>query len=165
MVALDISNQDVNTTATDQVDAYAKALGVDEKMLSVAATSRTRRRTWRSATTSATRIRSGTTPTTPTAVRRCTRSRGPQDDDPELAARWDALEQCAPGTLGRIVWDFYQRRGFSVPGTPGAVDPLLAQHDWVHCVADYGTSAVGEIEVFTFIASSIPDKKGLASSS
>ena len=85
-----------------------------------------------------------------------------QNDDPALAARWDALANCAPGTLGRTVWDFYQRRGFSVPGTPGAVDALLAQHDWVHCLADYGTSAVGEIEVFTFIASSIPDQKGFS---
>ena len=60
------------------------------------------------------------------------------------------------------MWDFYQGRGFSVPGTPGAVDPLLAQHDWVHCVADYGTSAVGEIEVFTFISAAIPDLKGFS---
>lgn len=87
---------------------------------------------------------------------------GTQDDDPELAARWNALASCAPGTLGRTVWDFYQRRGFSVPGTPGAVDALLAQHDWVHCLADYGTSAVGEVEVFTFIASAIPDQRGFS---
>jgi hypothetical protein len=58
------------------------------------------------------------------------------------------------------VWDFYQQRGFAFPGTPGAVSPLLAQHDWVHCLADYGTSATGEIEVFSFLASAIPDAKG-----
>jgi len=51
---------------------------------------------------------------------------------------------------------------FSFPGTEGAVDPLLAQHDWVHCLADYGSSATGEIEVFTFLGSAIPDPKGFS---
>jgi hypothetical protein len=82
--------------------------------------------------------------------------------DPALEAKWKTLETCASGSLGRTVWDFYQQRGFSLPGSPGAVDPLLAQHDFVHCVADYGTSATGEIEVFSFIAASIPDASGLS---
>jgi hypothetical protein len=87
---------------------------------------------------------------------------GTQDSDPALAARWQALEQCPSGSHGRTVWDFYQARGFTVPGMPGAVDALLAQHDWVHCLADYGTLALGEIEVFSFIASAIPDPKGFS---
>jgi hypothetical protein len=78
----------------------------------------------------------------------------------ELAAKWQALESCPPGSHGRTVWEFYQLRGFTFPGLPGAVDSLLAQHDWVHCLADYGTSATGEIEVFTFLSSAIPDPKG-----
>jgi hypothetical protein len=82
--------------------------------------------------------------------------------DPALAARWEALEHCPSGSLGRAVWDFYQMRGFTFPGTPGAVDPLLAQHDWVHCLADYGTTALGEVEVFSFIAASIPDPSGFS---
>ena len=82
--------------------------------------------------------------------------------DPGLAARWQALEQCPAGSLGRTVWDFYQMRHFAYPGTEGAVDPLLAQHDWVHCLADYGTSAMGEIEVFSFIAGAIPDPRGFS---
>jgi ubiquinone biosynthesis protein Coq4 len=49
-----------------------------------------------------------------------------------------------------------------LPGSPGSVDPLLAQHDFVHCVADYGTSATGEIEVFSFIAAAIPDASGFS---
>lgn len=80
--------------------------------------------------------------------------------DPALAATWQTLETCASGSLGRTVWDFYQMRGLSLRGTAGSVDPLLAQHDWVHCLADYGTSATGEIEVFSFIASAIPDERG-----
>jgi hypothetical protein len=82
--------------------------------------------------------------------------------DPELAARWNALGGYPEGSLGRAVWDFYQIRNFTVPGVPGSVDNLLAQHDWVHVLADYGTSAMGEIEVFSFIAAAIPDPKGFS---
>jgi hypothetical protein len=82
--------------------------------------------------------------------------------DPELTAKWEALDHCPAGSHGRTVWEFYQMRGFTFPGIPGSVDPLLAQHDWVHCQADYGTSATGEIEVFTFLSSAIPDPKGFS---
>ena len=99
--------------------------------------------------------------TTPTRADECGhRRRLTGTEDPALAAKWAALEACPSGSLGRIVWDFYQKRGFAFPGTQGAVSPLLAQHDWVHCLADDGTSATGEIEVFTFLASAIPDAKG-----
>ena len=30
--------------------------------------------------------------------------------------------------------------------------PLLAQHDWVHVIADYGSVVASELEVFAFIA-------------
>jgi hypothetical protein len=74
------------------------------------------------------------------------------DDDPELAARWAALEKLPAGTLGRRVWEMYQARGFTFPGLPGSAPPLLAQHDWVHVLADYGTTVESELEVFGFIA-------------
>lgn len=74
------------------------------------------------------------------------------DDDPELAAEWSALEQCPAGSLGRAVWEFYRARGFSFPGQPGSAPPLLAQHDFVHVLADYGSTVESEIEVFGLIA-------------
>ena len=73
-------------------------------------------------------------------------------DDAELAARWIALGDLPDGTLGRRVWQLYQARGFVVPGRPGSAPPLLAQHDWVHVLADYGTTVESELEVFAFIA-------------
>jgi hypothetical protein len=76
----------------------------------------------------------------------------PVEDDPALAARWASLESLEAGTLGRGVYDFYKTRGFSFPGAPGSAPPLLAQHDWVHILADYGTRVESEIEVFAFIA-------------
>jgi hypothetical protein len=72
--------------------------------------------------------------------------------DPALAARWAALADLPAGTLGRGVWELYRSRGFTFPGTPGSAPPLLAQHDWVHVLADYGTTVESELEVFAFIA-------------
>ena len=38
----------------------------------------------------------------------------------------------------------------------------LAQHDFVHVLADYGTNLKGELEVFAFIGRADPDPKGFA---
>lgn len=74
------------------------------------------------------------------------------DADPGLAARWAALEDLPRDAIGRKVWELYQARGFTFPGTPGSAPPLLAQHDWVHVLADYGTTVESEVEVFGLIA-------------
>ena len=73
-------------------------------------------------------------------------------DDRELAGRWASLGDLPAGTLGRLVWELYRARGFVFPGLPGSAPPLLAQHDWVHVLADYGTTVESELEVFAFIA-------------
>lgn len=73
-------------------------------------------------------------------------------DRPELAQRWRDLGELSEGTLGRGVHDFYLARGFRFPGEPGSAPPLLAQHDWVHVIADYGSVVASELEVFAFIA-------------
>lgn len=83
-------------------------------------------------------------------------------DDPALAARWTALGELSAGTLGRQVWDLYETRGFVVPGRPGSAPPLLAQHDWVHVLADYGTTVESELEVFAFIARANDDMRGFS---
>ena len=73
-------------------------------------------------------------------------------DDVELAAQWSSLETLPADSIGRKVWELYQARGFTFPGTPGSAPPLLAQHDWVHVLADYGTTVESEVEVFGFIS-------------
>jgi hypothetical protein len=82
--------------------------------------------------------------------------------DDALAARWDALGDLPAGTLGRGVWELYQARGFVVPGRPGSAPPLLAQHDWVHVLADYGTTVESELEVFGLIARANDDMHGFS---
>ncbi len=83
-------------------------------------------------------------------------------DDPELARRWRALEDLPADTLGRRVADFYRARGFTYPGTPGSAPPFLAQHDWVHVTADYGTTVESELEVFAFIARANDDMRAFS---
>ena len=87
---------------------------------------------------------------------------GSATEDPELAERWAAFEGLERGTLGRGVWEMYHGRGFQLPGTPGGAPPYLAQHDFVHVIADYGTNLHGELEVFALIARADPDPKGFA---
>ncbi len=82
--------------------------------------------------------------------------------DDELAARWYALAELPQGTLGRRVWELYQERGFVVPGRPGPAPPLLAQHDWVHVLADYGTVVESELEVVAFIARANDDMRAFS---
>ena len=159
MVALEIIAQPVSPATHEQVAAFASALHVDEAMLDVAHDYADQ------AMDQATQDFLRNSYIAEYYGRQDPAAASPADhkaDDPALAAKWEALESCPTGSHGRMVWDFYQIRGFAFPGTEGAVDPLLAQHDWVHCLADYGTSATGEIEVFTFLGSAIPDPKGFS---
>lgn len=86
----------------------------------------------------------------------------PAEVDPELAATWMSYADLPDGTLGRSVWEMYDGRGFELPGTPGGAPAYLAQHDYVHVLADYGTNLKGELEVFALIGRADPDPKGFA---
>ena len=81
---------------------------------------------------------------------------------PELADRWRALGDHDEGTLGRMVYAFYQARGFRFPGEEGSAPPLLAQHDFVHVIADYASNVESELEVFAFIARASDDPAAFA---
>lgn len=87
---------------------------------------------------------------------------GPAQVDQELASRWIAFEDMPAESLGRSVWEMYNGRGFALPGTPGGAPKYLAQHDFVHVLADYGTNLKGELEVFALIGRADPDPKGFA---
>ena len=83
-------------------------------------------------------------------------------DDPALHDRWVALEQCPEGSLGQGVWKFYKARGFTFPGRPQSAPPTLAQHDWVHVLADYGSTVECEIEVFGLISRANDDPEAFS---
>jgi len=86
----------------------------------------------------------------------------PADVDPELEAKWQAFAELSHDTLGYQVWDMYDSRGFELPGAPGGPPVRLAQHDFVHVLADYGTNLRGEVEVFALIGRANPDPAGFA---
>ena len=71
-------------------------------------------------------------------------------EDPVLADTWMGFSELPHGTLGRAVWDMYRTRGFGLPGSVGGASAYLAQHDFVHVIADYGTNLDGELEVTTY---------------
>jgi len=73
-------------------------------------------------------------------------------NDGVLVERWEALRALEDGTLGREVVKFYDARGFTFPGSRGSAPPLLAQHDWCHVLAGYGSTVECELEVFGFIS-------------
>ena len=83
-------------------------------------------------------------------------------NDPDLARRWQDLEHLPEGTLGRRIWEFYRARGFAFPGTPGSAPPALAQHDWIHVLADYGTTVESELEVFGLISRASDDPRAFS---
>jgi hypothetical protein len=149
----------------DQVEAYARELGVDDGMLRVA-------HRYASGSLGLALIdfnRNGyTAEWSPERSTQLHTAKALDEawemapHDPALAARWAALEGCADGTLGRRVWEFYRARGFTFPGLPGSAPPYLAQHDWVHVVADYGTTVESELEVFGLVGRAIPDPRGFS---
>jgi hypothetical protein len=86
----------------------------------------------------------------------------PAEIDEALGQRWASFEELPAESLGHSVWEMYEGRGFALPGTPGGAPKYLAQHDFVHILADYGTNLKGELEVFAFIGRADPDPKGFA---
>ena len=81
--------------------------------------------------------------------------------DKAIEQKWRALRDCPEGSWGKAVADFYDRHGFPFPGERFGIYELGARHDWVHVLADYETTPEGELDVFAFIAASMPDERGL----
>ena len=74
------------------------------------------------------------------------------EEDPAKAARYRGLSRCPEGSLGHHMAEFYEKRGFLVPGEAGAPSEAVAHHDWIHLITDYGTTPLGEIEAASFMA-------------
>jgi hypothetical protein len=70
--------------------------------------------------------------------------------DEALAARYRALESCAPGTMGRALYHHFVENEFNFPGEPGGL-PLVF-HDVGHVLSGYATDPQGEIQQAAFQA-------------
>ncbi|MDJ0767672.1 MAG: hypothetical protein QNJ12_02720 [Ilumatobacter sp.] len=146
----------------EQVAAYSRELGIDDRLLDTVAQFAQSDRALAAVDFERNGYTADWTDDRSAALHSQAAGWDADEHDHELAARWGALADLAPGTLGRGVHDFYQARGFAFPGTPGSAPPLLAQHDWVHVLADYGTKVEAELEVFAFIARANDDPRGFS---
>jgi hypothetical protein len=161
MVLGELVLRPIPVVVAHRVAKYAEALGVKDDFVRVA------RRyaqgayglAWmdleRSGFVEHVREADGATPTPTSPIAPCA-------PDPALEARWQAFAELPPDSLGFAVWDMYDSRAFELPGAPGGPPPHLAQHDFVHVLADYGTNLRGEVEVFALIGRADPDPHGFA---
>lgn len=124
----------------DRVEAYAAALGVDQRYLVVARDALERGATEVMADWSRFQSPLPTEPDAPVA-------------DAALAARLRGLADCAPGTLGRAYFDFLSRWKIPFPGEEGGGDATLVPHDFSHVLAGYDADAPGELALQAMLAS------------
>lgn len=73
-------------------------------------------------------------------------------DDPEVTARYRALEGYPAGSLGRGYFDYMIANQFSFPGEKGSPPEIMLFHDLTHVLSGYGTTPEDEILVASFAA-------------
>ena len=80
--------------------------------------------------------------------------------DPAIARKWEGLGDCPEGSWGLAVHDFYLAHHFPFPGEKYGIYEVGAHHDFIHVLAGYPPDPEGEIDVFTFIATTMKDPRG-----
>jgi hypothetical protein len=73
-------------------------------------------------------------------------------EEPELAARYHALEKLPDDRLGKRLWHHYQDNRFAFPGEKGGFPEAGIYHDLSHVLAGYNTTPQGETLVGAFTA-------------
>jgi hypothetical protein len=72
--------------------------------------------------------------------------------DPELAARYQALESLSEDRLGKHLWHHYHDNRFAFPGEKHGFPEAAIYHDFSHVLAGYDTTPEGETLVGAFSA-------------
>jgi hypothetical protein len=72
--------------------------------------------------------------------------------DAALAARYDALQSAPEGSLGRALHAYFRDNGFALPGEKGAAPEMLIFHDLGHVLTGATTDPAGEVEMVGFEA-------------
>jgi hypothetical protein len=70
--------------------------------------------------------------------------------DRRVQARFLALDQLPPGSLGPALLAFWRNAGFGLPGERGAPPWLVCYHDISHVLAGYGTDPRSEVQAGCF---------------
>lgn len=157
LALMSMVDQEPSKDESDLVDRYARALGVDNDMVTtlrrvthehlLMARTDIYRRFWGREHIVAKIQREGWSGLSETvrALRR-------KEVNAELTARYRALGQLDEGTLGRGYFRFIEDSGFSFPGELGHGPELIAQHDMAHVLGEYGSSSPEELCVAFFSA-------------
>ena len=134
LVLLELVRRPASAVLADRVDTYLDALGYEgsDQVLVRDAVAASRERVV--ADWSRTRTPSVSAPP-------------PEVDAEALLARLDALDRCAPGTLGRAFHDFLARNPFTYE--PGHLS--LVGHDFAHVIAGYEPVPEGELALQAFL--------------
>ncbi len=133
MVLLEFACHPAHPAMAESVERYADVLGIQETMLVLGRDALERRRDRLQADYG--RF-SGLAGANPTGV-----------ENPELATLLRSLGDCAPETLGRAFYDFYQRYDLPFPGEPGGPGEAhrIMHHDFAHVIAGYEPAQVDEL--------------------
>lgn len=68
-----------------------------------------------------------------------------------VAARYQALEQRRPGSLGAAIYQFYRGNGWALPGEPGGMPEWFVVHECTHILTGYPpTTPQGEMLTAVF---------------
>ena len=70
--------------------------------------------------------------------------------DKKTARRYQALEDCTDGSLGKTFYVFYRERGFPLPGEKHSMSEGAVRHDLTHILSGCNTDMEGEINVSGF---------------
>jgi hypothetical protein len=124
----------------DRAEEYARALGIDQPFLVVARDALGANQAEVMADWSRYAEVPSAEPEAPVA-------------DVALARRLRGLSACAPGTLGRAFFDFYDRWQLPFPGEEGGGAASLVAHDFSHVLAGYEPDPPSEIALQAMLAS------------
>jgi hypothetical protein len=73
-------------------------------------------------------------------------------ENPEIAMRYQALENCPADSFGRALHAFYREHGFGFPGEKHGIAEGFMFHDVGHVLSGYGVDPQGEIQQAAFQA-------------
>lgn len=72
--------------------------------------------------------------------------------DPAVAERYRQLGDLPRGSLGRAFFEHCHTRQFGLPGEPGGLAEITANHDFLHVLTGYDTDPDGELRLGAFTA-------------
>ncbi len=159
MATMEMMCRPIPNALQDQIEGWAVALGVEDRVLTLARDLASQARSQATADFYRLNWIGDGAPQKERHFDELVKINGPAayaltiEPDAGETARWARLASCPEGSLGRTLWQFYLDHGFKLPGEIGGASPALARHDWVHVIAGYETTAIGELEVTAFMAS------------